>query len=477
MSTSARLVLAFLAVLAPFAIVVVVTFSAFAEVAAVERDIQTLDHGKHAGHIAASHVREQYIHQAHTLIVRDLSHVEDHYDAVVAAAQAAVRALESHLVEEADRADAREIVRLATLADHEFRRLVVPDIQRNDIETALSRHASLAATVDQVVAINEALNRRLEERSAAAHHRAEVVRKRARATVAWCFAVASLVAIAVATWTTRVFTRRVGALRDGAALISQGQLETRIRVNGRDELSQLAAAMNEMAASLRSNQELSLKHQRLASIGQVAAGVAHEINNPLGVILGYAKLLQRAAPSPAIDDLRIIETEARQCQRIVAGLLELARPRHLALTRTNVTALIFESIDRIAPERRDARQITLLGATETALVEADESQLRQVFDNALANALEATAADGRIEIEVKAGEEVVEVTVTDNGIGIGPEAMPRIFEPFFTTKSRGTGLGLAICQSIIDAHEGSISVAPAAPGTVLTIRLPRGGST
>ncbi len=474
-STGIRLTLAFLAVLAPFAIVVAATLVAFHDITLVEAEIQHLDHSKHAGHIAAAQVREQYIHQAHTLIVRNLSHVEDHYEAVAAATRKTVQTLEAHLSDGADLLDAREIVRLATLADTEFRREVVPRVADGNIEGALAHHDALASIVDQVVAINETLNRRLEDRSARAQQRAQAVRKRARTTVAWCFGTASAIALFIAAITTRSFMRRVGALRHGADLLARGRLDTRIRVSGHDELSGLADAMNTMGASLQRNQEMLLKSHRLASLGQVAAGVAHEINNPIGVILGYAKLLQRSAPSIGLEDLRIIENEARQCQRIVSALLGLAKPRQVQLRSTDVVALLADSIDRLAPERRQGRSIDL-HATAPAPATADESQLRQVFDNVLANAIDATAPNGRIVIGAVADNLNLCVTFADDGVGMPDEVFERAFEPFFTTKSNGTGLGLAICQSIMDAHHGSIQIERAHPGTVVTVRLPRGSA-
>lgn len=470
-STGLRLTLAFLAVLTPFAVGVAATFIAFGNASRAEREIQHLDHCKHAGHIAASQVREQYIHQAHTLIVRNLSHVEDHYERAAHEARMAVQALESQVSDDTDKADAREIVRLAALADSEFRNQVVPSVSRGDIDAALSFHDTLASIADRVVTINEALNRRLEERSMRAQERAKHAQQQARATVAGCFAIASAIAFIVAAATTRSFVRRIGALRDGAELLAQGKLDTRIAINGHDELSRLARAMNAMSASLRDNQQLLLRNQRLASLGQVAAGVAHEINNPIGVILGYAKILQRTAPTAGLDDLRTIESEARQCQRIVSGLLDLAKPRHLELAPTKISTVLAECIDRVGADRR-AERVFEMRSDPTIVANADESQLRQVFDNVLANALDATQASGKIAVTTRVDRTTVEVVIADDGVGVDGETERRAFEPFFTTKRGGTGLGLAICQSIIDAHHGTITIEPALPGTRVTITLP-----
>lgn len=197
---------------------------------------------------------------------------------------------------------------------------------RNDRAEVQRLHDQTEALVNRVVALNEELNRDLERRSDEARRAQAALLSRARAVQLACFALALLIGAGVGFVTVRSILRRLSALRAGAREIATGNLAARIAEHGGDELSELAGAFNRMAADLAHHQDALVRSQKLAAIGQVAAGVAHEINNPLGVILGYAKLLSRGGGADPNEGLGIIEDEARQCQRIVQGLLDLARP-------------------------------------------------------------------------------------------------------------------------------------------------------
>src|SRR5262249_17860576 len=155
---------------------------------------------------------------------------------------------------------------------------------------------------------NAELNDALERRSNAARTRAEELRAQARFATIACFALAIALAAGLGLWLTRTIVRRVESLRQGARRVGSGDLAARIDLPGNDEFSELAASFNQMAASLANEQAALVRSQKLASIGQVAAGVAHELNNPLSVILGYTKLL-RAHPGPHAEDLAIIDDE------------------------------------------------------------------------------------------------------------------------------------------------------------------------
>jgi signal transduction histidine kinase len=219
-----------------------------------------------------------------------------------------------------------------------------------------------------------------------------------------------------------------------------------------------------------------VRAQKLASIGQVAAGVAHEINNPLGVILGYVKTMRR---TPTRDDegLDVIEEEALLCRRIVDGLLDLARPQTLSLEQVDLDALIGDCIERLrAAGKLSGCRIEPPRADPSHRLEADPGKLRQVLLNVITNAAEASAPDGRVSVHIEAGEDDVTVDVKDSGPGLAPEIRAKVFEPFVTTKKGGVGLGLAIAHAIVDAHHGTIACAtPAgANGTVVRMTFPVG---
>lgn len=281
-----------------------------------------------------------------------------------------------------------------------------------------------------------------------------------------------MLSAALGSWLLRSIGRRVESLRDGARRVGAGDLDARIELAGEDEFAELASSFNQMAASLARKQDALVKSQKLASIGQVAAGVAHEINNPLSVILGYTKLLRKETSAHA-EELQIIEDEAKLCQRIVQELLELARPQRLDTSPVDLAALAREAVERLddAGTLRD-RKICMRADTPVVIA-ADASKLRQVIANVVVNAAEATPASGTITIAARAkGDEAI-LTIADDGHGVPAAVRGKLFEPFVTTKPKGTGLGLAIAQAIIDAHGGRISIesTPDA-GTLVSLRLP-----
>jgi signal transduction histidine kinase len=204
----------------------------------------------------------------------------------------------------------------------------------------------------------------------------------------------------------------------------------------------------------------------------LAAGVAHEINNPLGVILGYTRLLRRTSKGGALDDLSVIEDEVLRCQEIVQGLLELSRPVPQASERISLRPLADDVVRRLREAHRaDGAAIHVEGEAE-AVGNADK--LRQVVLNLVQNAVEAAGPQGEVDVTLRTVGAQAELAVGDSGPGLTEEARTKLFEPFYTTKPRGTGLGLAISQSIARAHRGSIAVSTSSRGGALfTLRVPR----
>ena len=224
--------------------------------------------------------------------------------------------------------------------------------------------------------------------------------------------------------------------------------------------------------------EYLLRVQKIASVAEVAAGVAHEINNPLGIIQNYITLLKR---KPAIDDdsqqkLSKVEDELQRISGIVESLLSFSRRKTLPMKRVNLAAVLDETLLLLNHKLKE-KQIALRrtqNADEAPII-GDENQLKQVIMNLVVNSIDAVAEAGTIEIALNARQEegYVELAVTDNGSGIPPEVMDKIFDPFFSTKlgKKNTGLGLSICQHIIEAHQGIITCA-SAEKTIFNIRLP-----
>lgn len=470
-ATALRIGGAFTAVLALFAISLLVTLHSLGEIARAEAEVARLDHAKHSGHYAAAQVREQYIHQAHTLIAWDASHLE-HYGEAVKAAQKWIRHLQHAARNPEEQALAAEVARLARQNDHDFLARVVPAVLRNDRSQVQALHDRLESQVNEVVRLNDALNARFEKASRAAHTRARSLRARAKSVVIACFGLAIAMAIGVAALIMRSILKPVSALRAGAVRIAQGDLSRRIDLRGRDEFAELAATFNQMTEELERQRRDLVRSQKLASIGQIAAGVAHEINNPLGVMLGYVKLLQKAQGST--EELRILEEEARQCQRIVEGLLDLSRTPRLADGPVDLGDLARDAVERLEEAGRlEGRRVDLPDGSRHVFARGDEAKLRQVVFNIVLNAAEAVPEGGSIRLQASQANGEAVLTVADSGPGIPEEIVPRLFDPFVTTKRKGTGLGLAISQSIVEAHGGHIEIhSRPNEGTRVDVRLP-----
>ena len=443
-----RLAGALLAILFVFGAAVVLTRIALERIADAEDDVVAYERRKHASQALASELREQALHQAHVLFgVEPAAGKNDEIAATHV--QAAAR----ELVAAASGADAELVARIVAYAakiEHVFRNGAA-DRARDDVAR------DIAALVDDVVVLTDELDRSFSARGQQAVARAAEVRAQASTIMVLCFSIAFALAVVVGTLLARSIIRPVAALWAGARRVGSGDLSTRVRVEGKDELAKLAASFNQMTSDLEVKQAALVRTQKLAAIGQLAAGVAHEINNPLSVILGYAKLMRRAPELASRDELVAIEDEARQCQRIVQELLDLARPNQLELAACDLGELVRTEVARLEETGVLAgRHVT--SPSHTVSVNADEDKLRQVVANLVLNAAQATPEGGSIIIELSSGAEHVAIDICDTGAGMSPDVLARVFEPFFTTKRRGTGLGLAIAQAIADAHGGRIEI-------------------
>ena len=227
-----------------------------------------------------------------------------------------------------------------------------------------------------------------------------------------------------------------------------------------------------MSRSLKEHQAQLVQSETLAGIGRLAAGVAHEINNPLAVILGYVKLLERKAEGELAEDLGIVRDEALRAQEIVEGLLDLSRPLAAAPEPVDLRELCEEAVARLTSTDRLGRAaVELQGAARIA---GHPQKLRQVVLNLIKNGAEAAGPGGRVVVRVgQTDGGGAEVVVSDSGPGLPAGAAQKLFEPFFTTKPTGTGLGLAVSLGIVQAHGGTLeATSPEGAGARFTIRLP-----
>jgi two-component system, NtrC family, sensor kinase len=322
--------------------------------------------------------------------------------------------------------------------------------------------------------------------------------------------VAGLVALVA----RRFVVAPVSRLLEGTREVARGQLEHEIPVGSGDEISVLASSFNHMTrslrqaqeeirrlmeglerqveertAALRSTQSQLVQSEKMASLGKLAASIAHEVNNPLAGILTSSKLLLRTLSEGPIDEraqasfvrsLRLVERETQRCTAIVRNLLDFARQREPSLKAVDINACVGEALSLLR------NQIALQGITlETRLgkvpaVWADFGQLRQVLLNVILNASEAMPGGGSLEVCTRflPDRPAVEIEVRDTGSGIAPEHLTKIFDPFFTTKEKGTGLGLSVVYGVVERHGGKVEIqSELGKGTVMIIRLPAASGT
>jgi signal transduction histidine kinase len=231
---------------------------------------------------------------------------------------------------------------------------------------------------------------------------------------------------------------------------------------------------------LKETQEQLIQKEKLASVGQLAAGVAHEINNPLSAILLYADVLcQEISPenTQQYQDLQMILKEAIRCRTIVNDLLSFSRQNEVLAQPTDLNALLEETVVEVSVhERFQGVGIQMDLDPGLPIIEADPFQLRQVFCNLMNNAADAMPEGGTLSLRTKQGPwtGLITAEVQDTGEGISEENMKRLFTPFFTTKplGKGTGLGLAIIYGIVKMHRGQIGVqSQVGQGTTFSLTL------
>jgi len=247
-----------------------------------------------------------------------------------------------------------------------------------------------------------------------------------------------------------------------------------------DKMERMQTKLKDSLDKLADTQEQLIQHEKLASIGQLAAGVAHEVNNPLGSILLYAHLvMQRLEQADEnTEDLKFIMNEAKRCQSIVSGLLNFSRQGQLSLEPHNITQVI-DRVIKAVQQQSEFKNVEIMQDIQDDIpdIVMDDDQLYQVFLNMAINAAEAMPDGGTLTIKAFVDYDTnrLRVLFEDTGVGIPKENQSKVFTPFFTTKQigKGTGLGLAIAYGILKMHKGNIKVrSEVNKGTTFTIDLP-----
>jgi PAS domain S-box-containing protein len=220
--------------------------------------------------------------------------------------------------------------------------------------------------------------------------------------------------------------------------------------------------------ALQSQVEL---RQRLASLGEMAAGIAHELRNPMGVIDGYMRLLSKKVDPSLAETVEAVTREVALMNRIITEFLAFARPRELNLEDVNLRGLLEECRESVLGAREDIE--VSIHVEDDVTLRADRTLLRQVFTNLIQNAADAQEGGGSIGFSGSAEDDVFTLAVRDAGPGIEEEIREKVFLPFFTTKEQGTGLGLPLVHRIITGHGGSIEIEDGAEGgSMFRVKLP-----
>ncbi|MBI5873667.1 MAG: PAS domain S-box protein [Candidatus Omnitrophica bacterium] len=261
-----------------------------------------------------------------------------------------------------------------------------------------------------------------------------------------------------------------------------------------EDTNESKAELEETLEKLRRAQDELLQAEKMVSLGQIAAGVAHEINNPLFVISGEAEMMgmDENLPESVKESVRIVREQVTRIGDIIKRLLEFSRKKEVAFSRINLNELLDRSIKLLEYQAKATGHVDIINeiSQQPIFVSGDQNQLHEVFLNIMLNGIQAmeekggtltlTSFSGIIDPDVgrqvskfKAGQKVAVIKFKDTGIGMSEETVKRIFEPFFTTKKTGTGLGLSVCFGIIENHGGIIDVeSEVGKGTTFVVELP-----
>lgn len=321
--------------------------------------------------------------------------------------------------------------------------------------------------------------------------------------VGWMSAIVILLFIGFGYYVYAGILAPIRQLHQGATRVAEGDLQYQLDLPNRGELTDLAGAFNRMTARFQDiradlkrqvgeQTRQAMRSARLANIGFLAAGVAHEINNPLNAISMAAEALERYAPpgdgtTPQEKQgekyRAMIRRESKRCQEITRRLLDFARGDDGTRTRVNLTHLINEVLDMVRPmspvfgSNKGSNRTIEFFRTEPCIAEVNGPEIKQVVLNIVSNGLESLNDDGVLRIRIAEQTDAVELIFEDNGCGMTEEVLEHLFEPFFTRRKdgRGTGLGMAICQRIVSDHHGALEAESAGErqGSTFRVKLPR----
>jgi two-component system NtrC family sensor kinase len=285
--------------------------------------------------------------------------------------------------------------------------------------------------------------------------------------------------VAIGSFLFTKVTRSLLLLEDGTTRIAQGAFKPIETLPAERDIRNILIAFNSMALQLQDREEQLVQSKKLASLGTMLAGVAHEVNNPLSNISSACEILleelDEANKEFQCKFLRSILVQVEKARTLILNLLEFSRTKELHLESVSLKGMIERTLESLSGEKPADLRVTVQ-IDPTIRVHVDRGKMEQAFTNLISNAFQAMDGDGEVKIRALAKRDgIVKVRVSDSGKGIPEENLPKIFDPFFTTKDvgKGTGLGLFITHDIILRHKGTIQVKSSPEkGTTFTIHLP-----
>jgi two-component system, NtrC family, sensor kinase len=310
--------------------------------------------------------------------------------------------------------------------------------------------------------------------------------------------VSFIISIVIASILSKRIAKQIDKLRKGAETISQGNLDYRLQINSGDEIEVLAQQFNAMAAQLhesyqtlekkveertrelKESQQAMVQQEKMVGIGQLAAGIAHELNTPLGTIIGYAQMLRedlalQPSVNGSLNDVDEIIGQAGRCRDLVKNLLNFSRRSTTEKSEASVNAIVRKILSLVEHDF-EMKRVHISTALDPGLPNAkvNENEIAQVVLNLANNAVDSMQSGGELHVRTvhEESSDRICIEISDTGVGISESDRNRVFEPFFTTKEigKGTGLGLSICYKIVENHMGSMEF-DSIPGQGTTFRV------
>lgn len=404
-------------------------------------------------------VREHYLHETHTVIQGDGGQVRQHHDWIDGIEHRIDALLPSVPVSE--RRALSDLRDTSRAIDELFRDRLLPAALAGDLETVRAHQRQSEKLLRNATEAADAIIGALDERADRTQREALELSRLAIIVGVVGVLLLSIAGTVIGVRLRRAVLAPLGRLSAAASRFGAGEFDFRVGEASlqTQELATLGGALNHMAVELETREQELLDTERVAAIGQLTAGIAHEINNPIGVIRGYLKTMiptvDGSQHAELLEELQILDEEAAACQRIVEDLLTYAREPRLERQLVDARALVEAAVRRF---ESSGSAPALEVEVERCDLDLDPVRVHQVLANLFHNAAESAPGEA-IDVTGRARGSTYVLEIRDRGPGIPADKRERVFEPFFSGRRGGSGLGLAVCRGIVEGHGGRIRAA------------------